>query len=928
MLGKKEKKITSSIGRFIFLSIATLSLIAVFMLEILDIGYGYSSYKNELENIKENLIVKEQENLRSEIYKIAYQIEQNYQNEYKNFTDNVRQKALDGLKLASDTRFAKDKEQALNAVKIEFENLDDKNYLVYDYKNKNLLAGIDNGVHIDLLIDNALNKKATTTQSKANNKNIVSYAVAYEPLDIVVIYSGNVDEFNLKFVEKTKKFIKNLDQNSNKYLFLLDKHTNKILVSNNAFENNPYVNLNQYINETLSRLTDIAKNGAKEGFLTYEWSKNDESGGEKTSFVKDVSALGLVVGKGVFLDDIDKLASMQQQDILNRLIYKIAIYVFYFCVIVLLLLMSAKYIKDMFDNSISKFSDFFKEYKNGREYIAINEIEFIELQAVAHNINEIIRETRRLKSEKRQNALLLSQYIESIDGYSVVLKFDAKNTITFVNSAFCELLGFGRKELIGKSNEILLNKALNYDNLKQISQKLSAKHEWHGVIKTYKKDGSVCSVKTGIMPIFTDQGEILEFICICQDITLFLKQQEKLQNHLQDPLTKLPNRQVLIDWLKQSDEGIFVANFDILKFKQINEYYGFEMGDLVLIKVANAVKRLVENKDLGLYRLSDDNFAILGKRSKYDKNSFIKFCKQIIEYFKTEPLIIKNNKFYIEFAFGITSDTRLITAEMAKDYAKDTKTPIVIFEENKDKLINNVNLTQNLKRAIEEDRIVLYKQAIVDNTSNQVVKYECLIRMIDEERNVVLPINFLGIAKNSNLYQKLTKIVIEKSFQHFSKNIDEFSINLAIEDILSSKFLQFFKSNLQKYENIGNRLTIEIVEDEGIENFDKINYFIDEIRKFGCKVAIDDFGTGYSNFEYLMKIKADFIKIDGSMIEHIDENEQSRRVVELIVEFTKRFGIKTIAEFVHSNNVLKAVNAIGINQSQGFYFDRPKPLEA
>jgi len=239
-----------------------------------------------------------------------------------------------------------------------------------------------------------------------------------------------------------------------------------------------------------------------------------------------------------------------------------------------------------------------------------------------------------------------------------------------------------------------------------------------------------------------------------------------------------------------------------------------------------------------------------------------------------------------------------------------------------------VNLTQNLKRAIEEDRIVLYKQAIVDNTSNQVIKYECLIRMIDEDRNVILPIDFLGIAKNSNLYQKLTNIVIEKSFKHFSQNSDEFSINLAIEDILSPKFLEFFKAKLQKYENIGRRLTIEVVEDEGIENFDKVNHFINEVRKFGCKIAIDDFGTGYSNFEYLMKIKADYIKIDGSMIQNIDENEESRKVVELMVEFTKRFGIKTIAEFVHSNTVLNAVNAIGIDASQGFYFDKPKPLEA
>ena len=929
MPSKKEKRTTSSMGKFVFLSVTILSLIAVTMLEILGVGYGYSSYQNELQDIKKNLIIKEQENLRGEIYSVAYQIKQNYLSQYKNFTDGIRQKALDGTKLARDIQGGQNREQTLKKLKTEFENLGDENYLVYDYKSRNLLFGKDSGAHVLALANNALDKQAAIMQSSVGSQNILSFATAYEPLNIAVIYSKDIDKFNAKFIDETKIFIKNLALDQNKYLFLLDKNSDKILLSNSAeLENNRYAIFNQKRNEILNQLTSLARFDTKEGFLTYEWSKNDGTRAEKLSFVKDIGVLGLVLGTGTFLDETDKLATAQRQELFNDFVYKIVIYLFYFCIVVLLILMSAKYIKNMFDRSIAKFSEYFGERENTGGYIASDEIEFTELQTIAQNINEIIREKERLNFEKKQSAMLLAQYKNSIDSSAVVLRFDTRDMITFVNGAFCELLDVSKKQLIGKPNEILLNKGLNYEILKQISQKIWAKHEWQGVIKTYKKDGSVCSLKTSITPILGGDDEILEFVCICQDITLLIAQQEKLQNHLQDPLTKLPNRQALIDRLSEGEGGVFVANFDILKFKQINEYYGFETGDLILIKLSNAVRRLMENKNLELYRLTNDNFALLGREPDFNKESFFKFCEQVIEYFKNEALSIKNNKFCIDLAFGISSDMHLITAEMAKDYAKETKTPIVVFEEKKDKLISNVNLTQNLKRAIEEDRIVLYKQAIVDNTSNQVIKYECLIRMIDEDRNVILPIDFLGIAKNSNLYQKLTNIVIEKSFKHFSQNSDEFSINLAIEDILSPKFLEFFKAKLQKYENIGRRLTIEVVEDEGIENFDKVNHFINEVRKFGCKIAIDDFGTGYSNFEYLMKIKADYIKIDGSMIQNIDENEESRKVVELMVEFTKRFGIKTIAEFVHSNTVLNAVNAIGIDASQGFYFDKPKPLEA
>lgn len=198
--------------------------------------------------------------------------------------------------------------------------------------------------------------------------------------------------------------------------------------------------------------------------------------------------------------------------------------------------------------------------------------------------------------------------------------------------------------------------------------------------------------------------------------------------------------------------------------------------------------------------------------------------------------------------------------------------------------------------------------------------------MIDENNNVIPPLDFLRVAKRSNLYQELTKIVIENSFRYFYNTEQEFSINLAIDDILSSKIIDYLELNLVKYSGIGKQLTLEILEDESINNFEKVNEFIARMRKYGCKIAIDDFGTGYSNFEHLLRIKADFIKIDGSMIKNIDKDEESRRIVELMVDFSKKLGIKTIAEFVHSNNVSKAVEDIGIDASQGYYFDQPKPI--
>ena len=122
---------------------------------------------------------------------------------------------------------------------------------------------------------------------------------------------------------------------------------------------------------------------------------------------------------------------------------------------------------------------------------------------------------------------------------------------------------------------------------------------------------------------------------------------------------------------------------------------------------------------------------------------------------------------------------------------------------------------------------------------------------------------------------------------------------------------------------IGERIIFEIIESEGIENFDKVLEFITDVKRYGTKISIDDFGTGYSNFEYLMKLKVDYIKIDGSMIKNIDNDKSAQMIIASIVSFAKNMNIKTVAEFVHSKNVYEKVKELGVDYSQGYYFGEP-----
>ncbi len=169
--------------------------------------------------------------------------------------------------------------------------------------------------------------------------------------------------------------------------------------------------------------------------------------------------------------------------------------------------------------------------------------------------------------------------------------------------------------------------------------------------------------------------------------------------------------------------------------------------------------------------------------------------------------------------------------------------------------------------------------------------------------------------------------MLEKSFKLLDKTTNiQVSINLSVDDILNESVYETIMRLLNSY-YVRNRVVFEIIESEGIENFEEVKVFIKTVKDMGVKVSIDDFGTGYSNFEYLMKLNVDYIKIDASMIKDIDKNKNSQMVTETIVDFAKKMGIETVAEFIHSQNVYDMVKSMDIDYSQGYFLGEPKRLE-
>ncbi|MDY0181090.1 EAL domain-containing protein [Aliarcobacter skirrowii] len=392
----------------------------------------------------------------------------------------------------------------------------------------------------------------------------------------------------------------------------------------------------------------------------------------------------------------------------------------------------------------------------------------------------------------------------------------------------------------------------------------------------------------------------------------------------------LPNRK---EFLSHFEKNIFdkLVIFDISGFGNINHFYGYDFGEKILKIISLRLQDRFENSQI--YYLGADIFVV-ATNSDILKEKFIQTIKATIWYFGYSAIEIDGNKVYIPLRAGVAINYSklLFCAEFALKQTRVLKHNLVIFDSEQHQVCqpNSLTIEQDLYweaqiiQAIKKDRFEIFAQSI----SNQFKKkYEILVRMKDTKGEIVSPYFFIDRAKKINLYGEITKKVVQKSFEFFEGKNTEFSINLSISDILEKDICDFLIQKICEHD-IGYFLTIEITESEGVENIEELVSFIKIVKNLGLKIAIDDFGTGYSNFSYLVKLQADFIKLDGSIIQDINKSLSAKAVVEAIVFFAKKVGIKTVAEFVSSKEIYETCKELKIDYFQGYLFDEPKSAKS
>ncbi len=555
----------------------------------------------------------------------------------------------------------------------------------------------------------------------------------------------------------------------------------------------------------------------------------------------------------------------------------------------------------------------------------------------------IVGRNSTLTSLYKASKLKLKQLKYLIDSNpNQIIILDKFGKISSVNDSFTHATNIKPHKIIGKELSALNMNMQGIDIFDDVSQTKEVQSYNEFVSKS--SDGVLIYENIVAIPMLDEFNDINGALILKRDITkerLIRKELNFKNSQLQessniDNLTGLRNLSALNDAIKNNQNGVLIylmiANFANLRF-----FYRSDMIDKIFIAIANSIKLAIKTYkiDATAYRMQLDEFCIWYKGDNIKKD-----IKYLLEYFKSKNITIQTEGGFevlpnISITIGISSNSdkpglnRLTQGILAAQEAKEKELDFSFY--NHDNIIEksyqkNATVTRLIQYALNENRVIVECQGIFDIRSSKptISSYEVLIRILDQQNQIHYPNEFLSVAKLTSLYLALTKQVINRVFELLERFGDQkrFSINLSSVDMLNEPVKNLFLQKLNLCSNPTN-LTIEILESEGVDDYDAINPFIQEIKNYGCKLSLDDFGSGYSNYYRMLELNIDYIKIDGSIISKLPFDKNAQSVVMTIVEFAKRQGYETVAEFVSTPQILEIVKNLGIDYAQGYLLARP-----
>ncbi|MEB3310886.1 MAG: EAL domain-containing protein [Snowella sp.] len=568
----------------------------------------------------------------------------------------------------------------------------------------------------------------------------------------------------------------------------------------------------------------------------------------------------------------------------------------------------------------------------------------IELELIAKN-QQLEQEIQQRKAlEKRLHILSM---VSEQSPVSIVIT-DVDGNIEYVNPKFTEISGYSLEEVIGQNPRVLKSGHTSPEDYQKLWQQISNGQEWRGEFHNRRKNGELYWEAASISPIKDENGVITHFVAVKEDITLRKLQEERLAHQAHyDALTDLPNRVLGMDRLNQAliqaeRQGHLVAVMfvDLDHFKDINDIFGHEIGDYLLVEAAKRLSSCVRKSDT-VARLGGDEFlVILPLVSAFSSVELI--AHRILDSIQL-PFYLLGKELFVSTSIGIAlyprdgqlSSVLMRNADSAMYQSKrQGRNMFSCYLPNLYEIAEHrLKIDYHLRYAQIKNELKLFYQPLLDLVSGKVVGAEALIRWYNPFLGWISPEEFIPIAEEVGLIFELGEWTLSQACQMLKKWQTQYhqlfwiAVNVSPRQLHRPNFATMVCQILEYLQVSSHCLEIEITEGCLMEDTAYIQQLLQQLNEAQIHLSIDDFGTGFASLNYLHRFPFKTLKIDRSFIAEIPHKADSVALVKTIIAIAKGLDMKIVAEGVETEEQLKFLQQEQCDYAQGYLFCKPVSAE-